>query len=61
MKKDGMGRACDTYGKEENAYTALIRSPKGTTAGIHRCRWEDNIKVRCKETGCDGKDCINLV
>ena len=57
-----MGGACDTYGREENAHVTLIRRPKGMTpAGIQHCRWEDNIKVGCIETGCDGKDWINLV
>jgi len=62
MMEDGMGGACGTYGREENAHVTLIKRPKGMTpAGIHHCRWEDNIKVGCKETGCDGKDWINLV
>jgi hypothetical protein len=48
-------------GEKRNAYTILVRNPEGKRPlGIPRRRWEDNIKMDLRETGCGGMDWINL-
>jgi hypothetical protein len=61
IKKNGMGRACSTYGERRDAYRALVGKPEGgRPLGRLRHRWEDNIKMDLREVGWDGVDCIEL-
>jgi hypothetical protein len=39
----------------------LAEKPEGKKPlGRDRCRWEDNIKMDLRETGCGGMDWIDL-
>jgi len=43
-------RLADHVARRKYRYRALARKPEGKSLlGIHRCRWEDNIKeIRCE-------------
>jgi hypothetical protein len=42
-------------------YKPVIDNPEGKRPlGRHGCRWEENIKIDLKETGCEGVDYIKL-
>jgi hypothetical protein len=44
-----------------NAYMILVRQPEGKILlGIFRCRWEDSIKMDCKEIRCEDSEWIQL-
>jgi len=44
-------------GERRGVYTVLVMKPEGKRPlGIHRPRWEDNIKVDFQEVGCGGMD-----
>jgi hypothetical protein len=45
-------------GKMINSYEVVTRKPGGKR---HRRRWEDNIKMGIRETGCEDVDEIHLV
>jgi hypothetical protein len=48
-------------GERRGVYRVLVGKPEGKRPlGRSRCRWEDNIKVDLQETGCGGKDRIEL-
>jgi hypothetical protein len=52
MQKNGMGRACSTYGKENKCIQGLVGKPEGKRPlGRPRRRWEDNIKKDIQEVG----------
>jgi hypothetical protein len=56
-----MGGACSTNKEKRNAYRILVGKPKGKRPlGRPRRRWEDNIGMYLRETGCGGMDWINL-
>jgi hypothetical protein len=56
-----MGRACSTNEERRNAYRILVGKPEGKRPlGRHRRRWEDNIRMDLRETGCGGMDWIDL-
>jgi hypothetical protein len=41
---------CDTLGGEERWIEDLVRKNEGKRQfGRHRCRWEDDIKMKLKE------------
>lgn len=48
-----MDRTCSRHGK----YEKHIKSVSLEDIGVERT---DNIKMRCKETGCEKVDCIHL-
>jgi hypothetical protein len=59
--ENGMGRVCSTNGEKRNAYRILVGKPEGKRPlGRPRRRWVNNIKLDLRETGWDGKDCIDL-
>jgi hypothetical protein len=61
MRKNGMGRACGTYGGKESAYRVLVGRPEGKgPLGRPRHRWEDNIKMDIQEVGRGEMDWIAL-
>jgi hypothetical protein len=46
---------------KRNAYRILARKPEGKKPlGRPRHRWEDNIKIVLRETGCSGMYWIDL-
>jgi hypothetical protein len=48
--------------RHENACRVLVGKPeRKRPLGRHRRRWEDNIKMDFKETGCENVDWIQLV
>jgi len=56
-----MGRACSIHGVR-NAYNISVEKPKGKGQLCGpRHRWEDNIKMDLKETGCETEFRIHLV
>jgi hypothetical protein len=56
-----MGRACSSYGEKRNAYRILVGKPEGNRPlGMHRRRWEDNIRMNLREIGWGGMDWIDL-
>jgi hypothetical protein len=56
-----LGRACSTYGEKRNACRILLGKPEGKRQlGRLKCRWEDNIKMDCREIGWHGMDWIDL-
>jgi len=41
-----MGGTCTRAGERRGAYRASLRKPEGKSPlGIHKSRWEDNIKI----------------
>jgi hypothetical protein len=47
-----MGGAYRKEDETRNTYKLLVGGPEGRRLlGIHRCIWEDNIKVCLKRTG----------
>jgi hypothetical protein len=41
-----MGRACGVYGEERGVHRVLVGKPeRKRPLGIHRRRWEDNVKT----------------
>jgi hypothetical protein len=56
-KKNEMGGACSTYGRQGSAYRILVGRPEGwRPLGRPRRRWEDTIKVYLKEIDLEGMD-----
>jgi hypothetical protein len=52
MKEDEMGRTYSMHGEMRNAYKILVGKSEGKgPLRRPRCRWEDNIKMNCKEIG----------
>ena len=52
IKKTEMGRACNTYGREERYIQGLVGKIEGRRAFRRpRCRWEDNIKMSFRQLG----------
>ena len=48
-------------GESRGVYRVLVGKPKGNRPlGIHRCRWEDNVKMDLQEVGCEDIDWINV-
>ena len=48
-------------GEKRGVYRVLVEKPEGKRPlGIHRRRWEDNIKMDLQEVGCGGMDWIGL-
>ena len=44
-------------GDSRGVYRVLVGKPEGKRRlGIHRRRWEDNIKMDFQEVGCGGID-----
>jgi hypothetical protein len=42
--------ACNTHGRDENAYIILIGKPEGRRPlRRRRCRWEGDIRIDCGE------------
>jgi hypothetical protein len=61
IEKNEMGGKCSAYGGRENVYRVLVGKPEGKKPlGIHRRRWEENIKMDLQEVGCGGMDWIKL-
>jgi hypothetical protein len=60
IEKNGMGRACSTFGRERRGvYRVLVGNPEGKRPiGRARHRWEGNIKMDLQEVGCGGMDWI---
>jgi len=55
-----MGGVCGAYGGGEGCARVLVGKPEGKRPmGIHRHRWEDNIKMDLREVG-GGGDWIEL-
>jgi hypothetical protein len=60
VKKNEMG-ACRIYGGIRGSYWVLVRNLTGKRQlGRHRCRWEDNIKIKLQELICGGVDWIDV-
>jgi hypothetical protein len=56
-----MVRARSTLGGKRNGYRVLSGMSEGRRPlGRPRLRWEDNIRMDVRETGCDDMDLINL-
>jgi hypothetical protein len=56
-----MGRACSTYGREEECIQGLVRRPKGERPlEKPRRRRKNNINMDLKEIRRSGMDCIHL-
>jgi len=52
---------CRTYGGMRGSYWVFLRNLKGKRPlGIHRRRWEHNIKINLQELVCRGTDWIDL-
>jgi hypothetical protein len=52
IKKNGMGGACSTYGREKIQDRILVGRAEGRRSHTKpRRRWEDNIKVDLQEIG----------
>lgn len=50
FKEDEVREKCDTLGGEERWIEDLVRKNEGKRQfGRHRCRWEDDIKMKLKE------------
>jgi hypothetical protein len=64
IKKNGIGRACGTYGGDESCIQCLGVETwwKDTTwpLGIPRHRWADNIKMDLQELVSGGLNWMNL-
>jgi len=46
---------------EMNAHSILVGKPEGKRPfGSSRHRWEDNIRMDLRETGCEGVDWIHV-
>jgi hypothetical protein len=46
VKEDGMGRSCNTHGRDNNTYTILVRKQEAKRSlGRIRHRLEDNIRM----------------
>ena len=46
-------------GEKRGVYRVLVEKPEGKRPlGIHRRRWEDNIKMDLQEVGCGGMEWI---
>jgi hypothetical protein len=56
IKKNEVGRACHTYGRQERCIQGLVGRPLGRP----RHRWEDNIKMNLQEVGWGGMDWTDL-
>jgi hypothetical protein len=52
-----MGGAYRTYGRDENIYL-VKKTERKVTFRIHKCNWEDYIKVDLTEIGLKGVDRI---
>ena len=51
-KKNEIGRACGTYGRQEKNIQVMVARPEGKRpVGRPRNRWEDNIKMDSQEMG----------
>jgi len=49
-----MGSACSTHRKYNNLVHIFIGKPERKTPFVRpTCRWENNIKMHLKETGCE--------
>jgi hypothetical protein len=59
MKEDEMGRLYSTNGKWEMRINYWSGDRKERNKR-HRSKWEDNIKMNFKETGCAGVHWIEL-
>jgi hypothetical protein len=56
-----MGWTYNTHGRKRNTYSILVGKPEGKTPlGIHRRRWEDNIKMDLRPVGRGGMQWIDL-
>jgi hypothetical protein len=56
-----MGEACRTHGPTRNAHIILVGKPEeNRSPGKLMNKWEDNIRMELKETGCEGMDYIHL-
>lgn len=56
-----MGGACSMHGRDEEFVQNFSRTTCGEeTTWTPGRRWEDNIKVKLREPGCDDADCFNL-
>jgi hypothetical protein len=52
VKKDEMGRACNTNGAKRNAYRILVENSEGTgPLGRPRRRWVNDFKIYLREIG----------
>ena len=63
FKKNGMGKACGTYGRLVRATQGFLVEgrPEGKRPlGRPGSGWEDNIKMNNQEMGCGGMDWIDL-
>ena len=61
IEKNGMGRACSTYGARRGVYRVLVGKPEAKRPlGRPSCRWVDNIRMDIQEVGCRGMDWIEL-
>jgi hypothetical protein len=40
--------------EKRGVYRAMVGKPEGSSLGIPRCRWQDNIKMDLNEVVCEG-------
>jgi hypothetical protein len=60
-KEDGMGRACNTNGGEDECIKAIGgKARRKRPLGRTRRRWVDNIKMNLREIGWDDMDWIDV-
>jgi hypothetical protein len=56
-----VGGTCGTHGRGEEVYRVLMGKPEGKRPlGRPRRRWEDEIRMDLRETGCGSVDWIQL-
>jgi len=53
--------ACSTLGRDEKCIQNVGKPEGKRPLRRHRCRQENNIKMKLKETGCEGMDWVHLV
>jgi hypothetical protein len=56
-----MGGACNMDGRYEKCIYVLVVKPEGKRKlGIHRRRWEDNIRTNLREIGWERVDWMHV-
>jgi hypothetical protein len=61
IKEYQMDEACRTHGGDEEMGTTFwSEGLREKPLGRNGCRWDDNVKVGLKKTGCEGVDWIHM-
>jgi hypothetical protein len=61
IKEDGIGVACSTQGRNENACSILVKKPERKRPLLRpRPRLEDHIRTNLTEIGCEYVDWIHM-